>query len=85
MVETIPIEANHQNPLPSLQPYSKEHQSNNRVSLLMRGLDASDWFEGSSLKVVDVLDQNGVSVSQFDLAVKEEKDESDNDGIEDVQ
>ena len=64
---------------------SGKAQSNNRVSLLMRGLDASDWFEGSSLKVVDVLDQNGVSVSQFDLAVKEEKDESDNDGIEDVQ
>jgi len=64
---------------------SGKAQSNNRVSLLMRGLDASDWFEGSSLKVVDVLDQNGVSVSQFDLAVKEEKDESDSDGIEDVQ
>ena len=41
---------------------SGKAQSNNRVSLLMRSLDASDWFDGASLKVVDVLDQSGVSV-----------------------
>ena len=58
-------------------------QSNNRVSLLMRSLDASDWFDGASLKVVDVLDQNGVSVSQFDLTVQEQK--KDNDNIEVVR
>jgi len=54
-------------------------QSNNRVSLLMRSLDTSDWFDGTSLKVVDVLDQNGASVSQFDIEVKEQKSESDGD------
>ena len=60
-------------------------QSNNRVSLLMRSLDASDWFDGASLKVVDVLDQNGVSVSQFDLTVKEQKKNTENDNIEVVR
>jgi len=58
-------------------------QSNNRVSLLMRSLDASDWFDAPSLKVVDVLDRNGVSVSQFDLDIKEQKKkDSSNDNIE---
>jgi len=48
-------------------------QSNGRVSALMRSLDASDWFANASLKVVDVVDQNGTSVSKFDVAVKEER------------
>lgn len=61
-------------------------QSNNRVSLLMRSLDASDWFDGSSLKVVDVLDQNGVSVSGFDIEVNEQQKKSANDnGLETVR
>ena len=51
----------------------------------MRSLDASDWFDGASLKVVDVLDQNGVSVSQFDLTVKEQKKNTENDNIEVVR
>ncbi len=53
-------------------------QSNGRVSALMRSLDASDWFDGASLKVVDVVDENGALVSKFDLSVKEErKNQSD--------
>ena len=61
-------------------------QSNNRVSLLMRSLDASDWFDGSSLKVVDVLDQNGASVSEFDIEVNEQRKQKSNaDGVETVR
>ena len=62
-------------------------QSNNRVSLLMRGLDASDWFDGASLKVVDVLDQNGESVSEFELEVSEQRqgDNEGDDGIESIR
>ncbi len=48
-------------------------QSNGRVSALMRSLDASDWFANATLNVVDVVDQNGASVSQFDVLVKEER------------
>ena len=48
-------------------------QSNGRVSALMRSLDASDWFDGASLKVVDVVDEQGALVSKFDLTVKEER------------
>lgn len=48
-------------------------QSNGRVSALMRNLDSSKWFDNPSLRVVDVDDQQGVLISQFDLVVKEEK------------
>lgn len=48
-------------------------QSNGRVSALMRSLDASDWFDNASLKVVDVVDNNGSLVSKFDLEVKEQR------------
>jgi type IV pilus assembly protein PilN len=48
-------------------------QSNGRVSALMRSLDASDWFSNPTLKVVNVIDQNGASVSQFDILVKEQR------------
>jgi type IV pilus assembly protein PilN len=54
-------------------------QSNGRVSALMRSLDASDWFANATLNVVNVVDQNGASVSQFDVLVKEErKGDADN-------
>lgn len=59
-------------------------QSNERVSSLMRNLDASDWFDRSSLKVVDVVDQNGLLVSQFDLEVKEQSKGDDEQGVEEV-
>jgi len=59
-------------------------QSNERVSALMRNIDASDWFERSSLKVVDVVDQNGLLVSQFDLEVKEQNKDGDPDGAEEI-
>ncbi len=52
-------------------------QSNGRVSALMRSLDASDWFDGAALKVVDVVDENGALVSKFDLSVKEERKNKD--------
>ena len=60
-------------------------QSNNRISALMRNLDASDWFDNTTLKVVDVIDQNGQSVSKFDVDVKEERQSADNAGVESLQ
>jgi len=57
-------------------------QSNGRVSALMRNLDASDWFDNASLKVVDVIDQNGALVSQFDVEVVEEKKARRTDKVE---
>ncbi len=60
-------------------------QSNERVSRLMTSLDDSEWFDNSSLKVVDVLAQNGISVSEFDIEVKEQQKSSGNDGTETVR
>ena len=61
-------------------------QSNGRVSALMRSLDASDWFDNASLKVVDMIDENGVLVSKFDVEVKEQrKNEPADDGIETIR
>lgn len=58
-------------------------QSNGRVSALMRNLDASEWFTNPDLKVVDVVDQNGVSVSEFDVEVKESRQANeDQNGVE---
>jgi len=54
-------------------------QSNARVSALMRNLDSSDWFDNPSLQVVDVLDEDGAQVSQFNLTIKEFKKDSDSD------
>lgn len=61
-------------------------QSNSRVSNLMRGLDASDWFDNATLKVVDVEDNDsGSVVSSFDVEVKEERKKSAADsGIQSV-
>lgn len=64
---------------------SGKAQSNNRVSALMRNLDSSDWFDNTSLKVVDVIDQNGQSVSSFDVEVREEKKNSEDQGIETIR
>ena len=60
-------------------------QSNNRVSVLMRSLDASEWFDNASLNVVDIIDQNGATVSKFDVQVKEERKNGEDDGIEAVR
>jgi len=57
-------------------------QSNGRVSALMRSLDASDWFDNALLKVVDVIDQNGASISQFDVEVKEEQKSNDESEVD---
>ena len=59
-------------------------QSNGRVSALMRSLDASDWFDDARLNGVDVIDQNGASVSKFDMLVKEQRAEGDGDSGDDV-
>ena len=60
-------------------------QSNNRISALMRNLDSSDWFDNTSLKVVDVIDQNGQSVSSFNVEVREEKQATADEGIETIR
>jgi type IV pilus assembly protein PilN len=60
-------------------------QSNGRVSALMRNLDSSDWFDNSSLQVVDVIDQNGALVSKFNVEVKEERKNNNDDGIESIR
>lgn len=60
-------------------------QSNGRVSALMRNLDASDWFSNPDLKVVDVVDQNGSSVSEFDVVVKESRLNDETGGVETIQ
>lgn len=60
-------------------------QSNGRVSALMRSLDASEWFDNASLNVVDVIDQNGALVSQFDVEVKEERKDRKSSGIQSIR
>ena len=61
-------------------------QSNARVSALMRSLDASDWFQNTSLQVVDVIDQDGSLVSKFDVDVREErKAQDESQGIEKIR
>ena len=59
-------------------------QSNNRVSTLMRSLDASNWFDNATLKVVDVIDQNGVPVSKFNMQVKEQRRKK-GDGVQNIR
>ena len=59
-------------------------QSNGRVSALMRSLDASDWFDGATLKVVDVVDENGALVSKFDLSVREERKDQESNNLGDL-
>ena len=63
---------------------SGKAQSNGRVSALMRNLDSSDWFDNTSLKVVDILDEKGQTVSKFNVEVKEERKEKD-DGVENIR
>lgn len=63
-------------------------QSNGRVSALMRNLDSSEWFDGASLDVVDLVDENGVAISKFNLKVAEEsksEDEEDSPASDEVQ
>lgn len=60
-------------------------QSNGRVSALMRNLDASDWFSNPDLKVVDLVDRNGASISEFDIEVKESRSMAVQDGVETIR
>jgi type IV pilus assembly protein PilN len=46
-------------------------QSNARVSALMRNLDASDWFTGPELDVINVRVKGSDRVSEFSLQVKQ--------------
>lgn len=45
-------------------------ESNNRISSLMRNLDASDWLEEPNLTSVKAKEDQGVSANDFDLTVK---------------
>ena len=46
-------------------------ESNDRVSMFMRRLDASDWFESPNLTAVKALDNDGRDGSQFDMTVRQ--------------
>lgn len=60
-------------------------QSNALVSSLMRNLDGSDWFQASQLKQVDVIDSEGLLVSDFRVDVKEQSTGQDETSGEDLQ
>lgn len=44
-------------------------QSNARISAFMRQLDASSWFTGPHLEVIESLDNQGIRTSRFKLSV----------------
>ncbi len=52
-------------------------QSNNRISTLMRSIDGSEWLKVSDLKDVGSVEQDTLSLSEFDLRVDEEGAEDD--------
>jgi len=60
-------------------------QSNERVSSLMRNLDGSDWFQGSQLQQVDVVNSDGLLVSDFRVDVKEQAVGQENNNEEDLR
>ena len=60
-------------------------QSNALVSSLMRNLDGSDWFQAPQLKQVDVIDSEGLLVSDFRVDVKEQSTGQDETSGEDLQ
>lgn len=65
---------------------SGKAQSNGRISALMRSLDSSDWFDNATLDVVNLEDQNDISVSGFNLRVKEQrKGDTDDDNLGQVR
>jgi len=45
-------------------------ESNNRISSLMRRLDASEWFDSPNLTSVKANEEDDVSANEFDLTVK---------------
>jgi len=55
-------------------------ESNNRISTLMRRLDASDWFEQPNLTSVKALDEDGSAANQFVLSVKRYVQAEDEEG-----
>ena len=59
-------------------------QSNNRISTLMRSIDGSEFMNVADLKDVGTVEQNSLSVSGFDLVVKEQGDDED-DGAEAIR
>lgn len=60
---------------------SGKAQSNGRVSALMRSLDSSDWFDKATLDVVDVDNQDGSFISNFNMRVSEQQKGEDGDNI----
>ncbi|MCC6209133.1 MAG: PilN domain-containing protein [Gammaproteobacteria bacterium] len=50
-------------------------QSNARVSAFMRNLDASDWFAGPRLEVIEASSKDLARTSHFKLAVSQETSE----------
>ena len=55
-------------------------ESNNRVSSLMRRLDASDWLENPNLTGVTAAPQYGDQANRFQLSVKVQLPKSDQEG-----
>ena len=54
-------------------------ESNNRVSNLMRNLDASELFEAPNLSKVQAASKEQ-SVNEFDLTVKRQKKKAEEEG-----
>jgi len=52
-------------------------QSNARVSAFMRNLDASDWFTGPRLEVIEATSKDLARTSHFKLAVSQETSETE--------
>ena len=48
-------------------------QSNARISALMQNLEASDWFAGPNLDVINVTPQAGTRISKFTLKVNQSR------------
>lgn len=72
LVKTVPDGVYYQNLTASDETLFIEGiaESNNRVSSLMRRLDASDWLQEPSLDVVSAADELGDSAMDFSLSVQ---------------
>lgn len=60
-----------------------EAESNNRVSSLMRNLDASEWFTAPNLTAVKAISRGGVEqANTFELSVSQTQPETSAEGAE---
>jgi type IV pilus assembly protein PilN len=55
-------------------------QSNARISALMQNLEASDWFAGPNLDVINVTPRGGTRISKFTLKVNQSKKKKPKEG-----